>query len=153
MTPPERIETTGSEAETYRLGEALGATLEAGAVVLLRGPLGVGKTVLARGISAGLGVAPREVRSPSFTLVNQYPGRVPVFHVDLYRCEAATDLDELGLDEILAGAGVCLIEWPERLGGERPAGAVEIVMEDLGGDRRRLTMRGSGLHSCISKDG
>ncbi|MBI4160816.1 MAG: tRNA (adenosine(37)-N6)-threonylcarbamoyltransferase complex ATPase subunit type 1 TsaE, partial [Acidobacteria bacterium] len=96
---PETVE-TGSEEETRRFGASFAGRLGAGDIVLLRGPLGTGKTVLARGICAGLGVDPREVRSPSFTLVNEYRGRLPVYHVDLYRVERPADLDELGLEEI-----------------------------------------------------
>lgn len=131
---------TASEAETIRFGESLAADLAEGDVLLLHGPLGSGKTVLARGICAGLGVDPREVRSPSFTLVNEYPGRLPVYHVDLYRCEAESDFDELGLDEIFRSRGVCIVEWAERLAGAAPAAAIVIHLEDLGGDTRRLTI-------------
>ena len=97
---------TKSEAETVRLGRSLAADLRAGDVVLLEGVLGAGKTALSRGIASGLGVPEEEVRSPTFTLVNPYQGRLPVYHVDLYRIDTARDLDELGLEEILGTDGV-----------------------------------------------
>ena len=92
-----------SEAETVRLGRSLAAELQAGDVVLLEGVLGAGKTALARGIAAGLGVPEEEVRSPTFTLVNPYQGRLPVYHVDLYRIADSVDflksLDDASLFE------------------------------------------------------
>jgi tRNA threonylcarbamoyladenosine biosynthesis protein TsaE len=103
-----------SEEETEALGRALAARLEPGDVVLLSGNLGSGKTTFVRGMAEGIGVASREVSSPTFTLVHEYRGgRVPLFHADLYRLERVA-LDELGLEE-LRGEGVLVIEWPDRL--------------------------------------
>ncbi len=130
-----------SERDTYRIGERLGKRFRGGEIVLLHGSLGMGKTVLARGLSAGCGVDPGEVRSPSFTLVNPYNGRLPVHHIDLYRIETDADLDELGLEEIFSGPGVSLVEWPERLGSYRPSGVIEIFIKDLGGDSRELRIK------------
>ncbi|MCZ6670783.1 MAG: tRNA (adenosine(37)-N6)-threonylcarbamoyltransferase complex ATPase subunit type 1 TsaE [Acidobacteria bacterium] len=141
MSSPENIFLSGSENDTYEFGRKIGRELKGGDIVFLRGPLGSGKTVLARGISAGAGCDPREVRSPTFTLVNEYHGRLTVHHCDLYRIEAPSDLDELGLEEIFAGRGICLVEWPERLAGFLPGGRIEIDLEDLGGDRRRIRVR------------
>lgn len=135
-----RAITSRSEEETRLAGEALAATLSPGDVVLLRGELGMGKTVFARGLAAGLGVDPKEVRSPSFTLVNPYHGRLPVYHIDLYRIDSPGDLDELGLEEILGGAGVAVIEWSERLGPYRPQACIEVRIEDRGASRRRITV-------------
>jgi tRNA threonylcarbamoyladenosine biosynthesis protein TsaE len=131
---------TRSEDETREAGRALAIGLRPGDTVLLTGHLGMGKTVFARGLAAGLGVPPEEVRSPTFTLVNPYRGRVPVYHVDLYRIEKESDLEELGLEEILGGDGVAVVEWAERLGPWRPRGAVTVRIDDLGGDRRALTI-------------
>lgn len=137
---------THSEAETEAAGRALGRSLRAGAVVLLAGELGAGKTAFVRGLADGLGVAPDDVSSPTFTLVQEYRGRVALHHVDLYRITGA-EAGDLGLDE-LPYSGVVAIEWADKLPGP-PPGAIEIRIEDLGGDRRRLTVGGApnGLYS------
>ena len=110
--------TTHSESETAALGRELGATLSAGDVVLLVGDLGAGKTAFVRGLAEGLGVHRDEVSSPTFTLVQEYRGgRLPLFHVDLYRLDDPRELDDLGLDEI-AEDGVLAIEWAEKLTGD-----------------------------------
>lgn len=110
-TPVRLTVTTHSEAETVALGRRLGAALQAGDVVALTGDLGTGKTALARGIAAGAG-ARGYVASPTFTLIREYRGRVPVFHVDLYRLDPG-DLATLGLEEVLE-AGITVIEWAEK---------------------------------------
>jgi tRNA threonylcarbamoyladenosine biosynthesis protein TsaE len=110
-----KITTTHSELETVALGRELGATLTAGDVVLLVGDLGAGKTAFVRGLAEGLGVDRDEVSSPTFTLVQEYRGgRLPLFHVDLYRLDDPREVDDLGLDEI-AEDGVLAIEWAEKL--------------------------------------
>lgn len=129
---------TKSEAETVRLGRSLAADLRAGDVVLLEGVLGAGKTALSRGIASGLGVPEEEVRSPTFTLVNPYRGRLPVYHVDLYRIDTERDLDELGLEEILGTDGVAIVEWAERLAAWRPPHALVVRIEDRGGSEREI---------------
>lgn len=129
------------EAATDMFGRRLAARLAPGDVVLLSGDLGAGKTALARGILAGLGHA-GEVPSPTFTLVQSYevPGvRLPVWHVDLYRLEDPGEVEELGLDEILAD-GALVIEWPERAGGRWPE-ALHLTLTDSGEGSRRLTAR------------
>ena len=98
----------------------------------------MGKTVFARGVAAGLGVDPGRVHSPSFTLVNLYSGHMPVYHIDLYRVERLEDMDELGLEEILGGDGVAVVEWAERLGPYRPARAVQVQVTDRGGQMREI---------------
>ncbi len=105
----------GGEAATLALGRALGGLLGPGAVILLKGELGAGKTVLARGIARGLGGRRNPVTSPSFTLLNLYPGRLPFHHADLYRLSPAEADDLFLLEE--AADGVLAVEWPER-GGE-----------------------------------
>ena len=126
---------TAGEAETSRIGEELARTLGAGDVVLLYGPLGAGKTAFVRGLALGLGASADEVSSPTFTLVQEYMGgRLPLYHVDLYRLEAK-EIDDLGLDELISGDGVVAIEWADRWDA-RPEDAREVWIEDAGEDRR-----------------
>ena len=127
--------TTQSEAETIALGRDLGRDLVTGAVVLLEGPLGAGKTAFARGLAEGLGCEPDAVASPTFTIVHEYPGRVPMQHVDLYRLNDA-EVDDLGLDDLLEGH-VLAVEWPDRW-RQAPADAILVSIAPEGGDRRRV---------------
>jgi tRNA threonylcarbamoyladenosine biosynthesis protein TsaE len=126
-----------SEAETTAAGRELAASLEAGSVVLLFGDLGAGKTVFVRGLAEGLGVSRDDVSSPTFTIVQEYRGgRLPLFHVDLYRLNDAREIDDLGLDEIAAD-GVLAIEWAEKL--PRPiAHAITVRLEPGDGDARTI---------------
>jgi tRNA threonylcarbamoyladenosine biosynthesis protein TsaE len=128
-----------SEEETAALAARLAATLPPGAIVLLLGDLGAGKTSFVRGLAAGLGLDPDEVSSPTFTLIQVYRGPRTLYHVDLYRLESG-EVDDLGLEELAAEPGaVIAIEWAEKL--PRPLeGAVEVRLEHLGDDRRRITI-------------
>ena len=132
-----RVELTSSEAETVELGRTLGRTLASGSVILLRGELGAGKTAFVRGLAMGLGIAEEDVSSPTFTLIQEYRAPVPLYHVDLYRITAA-EAGDLGLDE-LHQQGVVAIEWAEKL-SRPPASAVDVAIEDTGGDSRRITI-------------
>ena len=127
--------TTTSEEETRRVASGLARDLSPGAVLLLSGDLGAGKTAFVRGLAEGLGIDPADVTSPTFTLVHEHRGgRVPLVHVDLYRLDRA-DLDEIGLDAELADRGVLAVEWAERL-GRSPHDAIRITIQDGGGDAR-----------------
>jgi len=126
-----------SAQATFDLAERIGAQLTARAVLLLSGDLGAGKTVFAKGLAAGLGIDPVEVTSPSFTLVNEYAGRLRLYHIDLYRLDAGA-CRELGLEEIFADEqAVTVIEWAERL-AEVPADAIRIEIDYLSDDERRI---------------
>lgn len=127
---------TTSEAETAAAGERLAQSLGPGDVVLLYGDLGAGKTAFVRGLARGVGADPDEVSSPTFTLVQEYAGRITLFHVDLYRLDEK-EVDDLGLDELVLGDGVVAIEWAERWRG-RPDDVIEVRIEDAGEDRRRV---------------
>jgi tRNA threonylcarbamoyladenosine biosynthesis protein TsaE len=127
---------SGSEQETERLGEVLAPALEAGDLIALEGPLGAGKTRFVTGLARGLGCAER-VRSPSFTLVNEYRGRIPLVHLDLYRLEER-DAEGLGLDEYLE-RGAVVVEWGERLPSARLVGALRIVFTLVSPVERRLS--------------
>ena len=131
--------TTHSERETSDVGRHLAQRLEPGAVLLLVGDLGAGKTALVRGLAEGLGVAPEDVSSPTFTLIQEYrDGRIPLIHVDLYRLDDAREIVDLGLEE-LGMNSVLAIEWAEKLPRSFP-GAVEVRIEHGDGDERRITV-------------
>lgn len=133
---------THSADETVELGRRIAARLGAGDCVALVGPLGSGKTVLVRGLAAGLGLADsRLVASPTFVLVRQYPGRLPIYHLDLYRLAApAAELAELGLAEMLED-GVVLIEWADRAGGALPRPRWQVEIEHAGRRSRSFRVR------------
>lgn len=140
---------SASVEETAAIGERLGALLDAGDVVLLDGPLGAGKTALTQGIARGVGVPPeRRVASPTFTLVNEHPGRVPLFHLDLYRIEDPGELVEVGVDDALGPRGVAVVEWAERLGAEfLPRERLEIQIAITGPEARRLRLVAVGARA------
>lgn len=128
---------SSSEEETRRIAARFAKDLRAGAVVLLRGDLGAGKTAFVRGMAEGLRINADEVTSPTFTLVHEYRGGLlPLIHVDLYRLDRA-DLDEIGLDQDLAGRGIVAVEWPERL-WRSINGATTVTITDRGSDRREI---------------
>jgi tRNA threonylcarbamoyladenosine biosynthesis protein TsaE len=134
-----RTVTTQSEDDTAALGRELAATLAAGDVLLLYGDLGAGKTAFVRGLAEGLGVDRGEVSSPTFTLIQEYRGgRLPLFHVDLYRIDDAREFDELGLDEI-AEDGVLAIEWADKY-PRPPAHAVRVSITHAGESERTVTV-------------
>lgn len=133
-----------SESETYEMGRTLGQGLSGGATVLLEGPLGIGKTVFARGIAAGLGIPPEQVCSPSFTLVHEYSGgRERMFHIDLYRIEEVEEFDTLGLEELTASGAVVVVEWGERLPDAYRRGGIVVRLHDIGESSRRIELLGA----------
>lgn len=110
-----RFETRSAE-ESIRLGQKIGQCLKPADNVLLFGDLGAGKTTFTLGLARGLGLPDSEyVRSPTFTLINEYQGRHPIYHLDLYRIESDGELDQLGLEEIFSATGVCIVEWAEKM--------------------------------------
>lgn len=131
--------------KTISLGEKLGTFLQRGQVIALIGELGAGKTTLVKAIAHGLGV-PDDVivSSPSYTLVNEYEGRFPLYHFDLYRLEGANDIHDLGYDEYLEGEGVSLIEWADIAPELLPKEHLEIRIEILGDDERRINLKATG---------
>ncbi len=130
---------TRSEGETLRLARELASGLEGSEVILLSGELGAGKTVFAKGLAGGLGVEDTSrVCSPSYTLVNVYKGRVPVFHIDLYRLEKESEILDLGWDDYL-GEGVVIIEWAEKL--PFPVDGIRVAIEPGPDDTRTITIR------------
>jgi tRNA threonylcarbamoyladenosine biosynthesis protein TsaE len=134
---------TRNESETFALGARLGRAAEPGIVVALIGELGAGKTVFARGVGEGLAVETR-VSSPTFILVQTHEGgRLPYWHADFYRLTHLEDLEQLGLDEVLEGAGVTVIEWADRFPDALPVDRLEVRFDD-DVEGRRITLRATG---------
>lgn len=137
MRGPDRF-VTRSEQETVAAGERFAARIQPGDVVLLHGDLGAGKTAFVRGLATGLGASADGVSSPTFTIIQEYRGRLTLYHVDLYRLQPA-EAGDLGLDELTDGTGVMAIEWAERW-PDAPAGAWVVRIEDEGGDGRQISI-------------
>ena len=118
---------THSPEETQEIGVKIGGQLNPGDVVALIGDLGVGKTCLTQGIARGAGVyQDQTVNSPSYILINEYEGKIPVYHIDLYRLEQLEDIIALGLEEYLEGDGICVIEWADRMGELLPENHIQV---------------------------
>ena len=134
---------THNEIETEALGETLARRLGPGDVVAYRGDLGAGKTAFTRGLARGLGCTGR-VTSPTFTIVNEYEGRLPLFHFDLYRLEGEDALYDVGWEDYLDRGGVCAVEWSERAEAALPRETVWVSIRRCAesGDWRRITIEG-----------
>jgi tRNA threonylcarbamoyladenosine biosynthesis protein TsaE len=128
-----------SPEATTAAGERLGARLGPGDVVALTGELGAGKTCFVQGVVRGLGVKVAAT-SPTFVLVNEYRGRLPVHHVDAYRTQSLTELLDFGLEELLEGGGVTLVEWADRCEPLLPSRAIRVHIEGVGDEPRRITI-------------
>ena len=137
-----------SPEETEQLGEQLGRTLRPGSVVAYRGDLGMGKTAFTRGLARGLGCTCR-VTSPTFTIVNEYSGALPLFHFDMYRLQSDDDLWDIGWEDYLDRGGVCAVEWSENV-PEAMAGALTVTIEKLGDTSRRVTIEGGQEYEDLS---
>lgn len=134
--------------DTIAFGRRLGELLGPGDVVALRGPLGSGKTTLTKGLAEGLGVPqPRWVTSPTFVLVHQYQGRLPVYHIDAYRLRGPADAEAIGTDEMFFGDGVTIVEWAERIEAALPPERLEITLEIVGEQEREITLRPLGARA------
>jgi tRNA threonylcarbamoyladenosine biosynthesis protein TsaE len=131
---------TNSPAATLALGKRVGERLSAGSVIALIGELGCGKTLFTRGICDGLGVPVRQVNSPTFMLVNEYRGRLPVFHIDLYRLSGVNDSFEIGIADYLSRAvtGVMIIEWAEKILAVLPADLLKVEFDIISEKKRRI---------------
>ncbi len=116
-----------SARQTFYWGELLGAILEAGAAICLTGGLGAGKTVFAKGVGKGLGVK-EIINSPTFTIIKEYQGRMPFYHLDAYRLKGPSELDDLGCEEYFDGNGVTLIEWADQVAGALPQDRLDITI-------------------------
>ena len=146
-SPTPMIKITESEAETIIEGEKLGQTLSPGAVIALYGGLGAGKTAFTRGIAEGLGIK-MCVQSPTFTIVNEYPGEIPLFHFDMYRLETEHELFDIGWDEYIERGGVCVVEWSEKVPSAFPPDTITVKLENLGERKRRLEIISTKVKQC-----
>ena len=136
-----------SEEDTREFGRRLAQTLQPGAIVALVGDLGAGKTRLVQALAAALDVPPGEVNSPTFTLVQEYAGRIPLRHCDTYRLRDPDEFLDLGLDELLARDGIALIEWADRVTHLLPRDVLTIRIEITSPDSRLFQVEASGKSS------
>ncbi len=134
---------SGSREQTFETGRRIGTVLEKGDIVALTGELGSGKTCLTQGIAKGLGVDDRvPVVSPTFTLINEYPGRVPLFHFDAYRLSGFRDLEDMGYEEYFFADAVIVIEWAEKVRELLPEKALVVRFAYLDENTREMTLEG-----------
>ena len=139
-----RVLYTEGPGATRRLAERLGKKARPGDVLALVGDLGVGKTCFVQGLARGLGVTQGRVASPTFNIVIEHAGRVPLYHIDLYRIADRGELTELGLETYLYGPGLCAVEWMDRFPDLAPPERVEVGLSIEGARKRRLTVHGYG---------
>lgn len=143
---------SSNEEQTAEIGVLMGRCLSEPLLILLQGNLGAGKTVIARGIARGLGVATETpITSPTFTLMNHYPARLDLYHFDLYRLSGPEDLVDIGFDEYAFGSGVALVEWPEKLEDPDIAG-IRVNIDVLDAGQRRLVFSAGDTQSRMWLD-
>ena len=134
-----------SREQTLEMGRLIGAILERGDIVALIGELGSGKTCLTQGMAKGLGVEENvPVVSPTFTLINEYPGKVPLIHLDVYRLSGPRDLEDMGYEEYFEGGGIIVIEWAEKIRDILPAKTLFISMRYIDENTREMILEGPG---------
>ena len=137
-----------STQETEAIGEELAQKLRGGDVLAFTGSLGMGKTAFTRGLARGLGCRGR-VTSPTFTIVNEYEGKTPLFHFDMYRLGSSDELFDIGWEDYLDRGGVCAVEWSENV-TEAMEGAVSVTIDVLGENTRRITILGGDFLADLS---
>ena len=143
---------TNNSTQTLALGEALGARLRPGDVIALFGDLGAGKTTLTKGIATGMGL-PDDIHSPTFTLIHEHIGAVPLYHVDLYRLVSENEVEGIGIEEYIYGRGVTVIEWADRMTSILPPQRLDIVIKMTGDETREFTFEtGSARLWAIVKE-
>jgi len=144
---------SNSVERTQAIGRALGRLLEPGDVIALIGQLGAGKTCFTRGIAEGVGADPDIVTSPTFVLINEYQGFIPLYHFDAYRLRSVHDMYALGCEEYFDGNGACLVEWADRVEECLPQEHLRVVLEVIGRDERRITFdpRGARYRELVEK--
>ena len=143
---------THSVKETERLGELLARRLHAGDVIAMSGDLGAGKTAFVRGLARGLGITAR-VTSPTYTIVNEYEGTLPLFHFDMYRLFGADELDDIGWDDYLKRGGVCAVEWSERAEGLLPDDCIRVAITARDENISRVEITGREMEEADASTG
>lgn len=133
-------ETTNSPEQTIELGARLAADIGPGDIICLQGPLGAGKTHFVKGLAEGLGISQEEVQSPTYTLIHEYEGRLPLYHFDCYRMESPREALEIGAEEYFYGSGICVIEWPDRISSLIPDEAMWITIEEIDRNSRKFVI-------------
>jgi len=134
-----------SREQTLEMGRLIGAILERGDIVALIGELGSGKTCLTQGMAKGLGVEENvPVVSPTFTLINEYPGKIPLIHLDVYRLSGPRDLEDMGYEEYFEGGGIIVIEWAEKIRDILPAKTLFVSMRYIDENTREMILEGPG---------
>ncbi len=132
--------TSHTPQQTAELGRQLGQSLQRGAVIALCGDLGAGKTAFTQGLAEGLGIETR-ITSPTFTLLHEHPGgRLPLYHADLYRLESEAEARDIGLEEVLEGDGVAVVEWADKFPALLPPGTLWVRIAIGEGDTREITL-------------
>jgi len=144
---------SATHADTVRLGRLLAGLLQPGMVIALIGDLGAGKTTLVKGIASGLlNIDEREVTSPTFTIVQEYSGAMPLYHVDAYRLDSALDLEAVGFEDYIDGNGVTVIEWADRITDALPPETLTISIEQHGELHRRFRLQAATPQQARSLD-
>ncbi|MFC1538340.1 tRNA (adenosine(37)-N6)-threonylcarbamoyltransferase complex ATPase subunit type 1 TsaE [Candidatus Latescibacterota bacterium] len=128
---------TKDEAGTLEIAYSFGKTLTPGTVIALNGELGAGKTVFTRGVAKAFKVA-EKVTSPTFTLINEYKGEIPIYHMDFYRLNSIKEILDIGVEDYFYGDGICLVEWAEKMGDNFPEEAVTIVIKHSKNNNRDI---------------
>jgi tRNA threonylcarbamoyladenosine biosynthesis protein TsaE len=136
---------SNSPDDTLAIARALAAALRPGDVVGLTGDLGAGKTLFCKGVGEVLGIPPDRILSPTFTIVTEHEGLVPLVHIDLYRLSGAREADGIGMRELLSGDSVCLVEWAEKITELLPTDCIKVIFNILGDDRREIAVAAQDL--------
>ena len=132
---------SNSVEQTICFARQWGTGLKAGDIVALQGDLGAGKTHFVKGVAKALGIKKQKVQSPTFSLINEYSGDLPLYHFDCYRMESPREALEVGVEEYLYSDGVCIIEWPERIQSLLPEQTIWVALKSQGPDQRRITVQ------------
>jgi tRNA threonylcarbamoyladenosine biosynthesis protein TsaE len=146
-TKTENMMISNSLKDTLEFGARLGKSLTPGTVIVLLGPLGAGKTALVKGMARGLGIK-EEITSPSFTIISVYESDPPLYHVDLYRLKEVNELSDLGLEELIYGQGITVIEWPEKAFALLPEHTLAVSIDIRADGSRKIQIQGL-LHEYI----
>ena len=140
MSPSELHLRSESPEDTLEIARALGAAIRPGDVVALYGDLGAGKTLFCKGVGEAMGIPPDRIVSPTFTIVTEHEGPVPLTHIDVYRLAGPREAEEIGMRELLPGDGVCLVEWAEKIEKLLPTDCIQVRFSFSDGDRREIAI-------------